>query len=183
MAADGSTILYVMREVAEELGNRLRARLAEQPRLTTALSVLATVICLVIIARLVFWLFFSSPAIPLGLVRGSVTLNGQPLARATVEFTPQKGGPSYGKTDTRGFYELAYLPGKEGAMVGEHIVRITTYDWITLNNGSKSELPEQVPARYNAESELRASVSPGSQKIDWELSGSVTPPDKAIPRL
>ena len=169
MAARGSDILIILRAIAEELANRFRARLAEQPRLTAALGMLVTAIGLVIIARIFFWLFFSSPAIPLGTVAGQVTLNGSPLSAATVEFTPAVGSPSYGVTDSSGRYTLSYLPGKPGAALGEHTVRITTYNWITHSNGSKQEIPERVPERYNSASTLTATVEGGSQQFDWPL--------------
>lgn len=91
------------------------------------------------------------------------------LPAATVEFTPVEGSPSYGLTDSGGRYELAYLPGKPGAALGEHTVRITTYDWVTHSNGSKEEIPERVPARYNAASSLTAELAPGAQRLDWQL--------------
>jgi len=169
MATSGGEILSILRGIGEELIDRLRNRLAEQPRLTAALGTLVTAIALAIAARLFLWLFFSSPVTPLGLVSGRVTLDGQPLADVTVEFTPAEGGPSYGLTDGRGRYKLAYLPGQEGATVGEHTVRLTTYNWVTHDDGTKEEVPERLPARYNVDSQLRATVAGGSQTIDWEL--------------
>jgi uncharacterized transporter YbjL len=169
MGASGSDILIIIRAIAEELVNRFRARLEEQPRLTTALGMLVTAIGLVIVARIFFWLFFSSPAIALGTVTGQVTLNGSPLAAATVEFTPASGSPSYGITDSSGRYSLSYLPGKYGATLGKHTVRITTYNWITHSNGSKQEIPERVPERYNTASTLTATVEAGAQQFDWTL--------------
>ena len=169
MASSGSDILIIIRAIAEELVNRFRARLAEQPRLTTALGMLVTAIGLVVVAKIFFWLFFSSPATPLGTVTGQVTLNGSPLSAATVEFTPAVGSPSYGVTDSSGRYTLSYLPEKPGAALGQHTVRITTYNWITYSNGSKREIPERVPERYNAASTLTATVEAGSQQLDWKL--------------
>ena len=55
----------------------------------------------------------------LGTVAGVVTLDGQPLANATVEFIPTDDGEtrsSYdGTTDASGRYELYFSAGKAGA--------------------------------------------------------------------
>ena len=41
-----------------------------------------------------------------GVVTGKVTLNGDPLPNADVEFQPEEGSPSYGMTDEKGRYDL-----------------------------------------------------------------------------
>jgi hypothetical protein len=99
----------------------------------------------------------------LGFVEGTILLDGKPLAEADVEFQPQDGSPSYGTTDSSGHYELAYTPGKQGAMVGKHVVLITTYKEL----GGDRFLEERLPERYHSESELTAEVEPGSQTIDF----------------
>ena len=112
----------------------------------------------------------------LGRVSGAVTLDGQPLPKATIEFQPQAGSPSYGITDERGRYELMYLPDKPGAELGRHVVRVTTYDWVTNPDGSKTEIPERVPPSYNVDSTLAFEVERGSQTIDLELHGGLSAP-------
>jgi hypothetical protein len=105
----------------------------------------------------------------LGRVSGVVTLDGQPLPRATVEFQPKDGSPSYGITDEQGRYQLRYRRNQPGAEVGPHVVRVTTYDWLTNPDGSRTEIPEQVPPAYNVHSTLSFEVKRGSQRIDLEL--------------
>jgi len=105
----------------------------------------------------------------IGRVSGVVRLDGQPLPKATVEFEPESGSPSYGITDEGGGYELMYLPDKPGAEVGKHVVRVTTYDWITNPDGSKTEVSERVPPQYNVDSILTFEVNTGSQIIDLDL--------------
>ena len=68
-------------------------------------------------------------------VQGTVTLDDKPLADAMVEFELDPGDNVYqktsgsisrGKTDANGRYTLKFTYKEEGALVGKHIVRITT---------------------------------------------------------
>jgi len=94
-------------------------------------------------------------------VVGTVTLDGEPLAGAQVEFKPMKGNPSYGTTDERGRYELKYTKDKTGAVVGAHVVRITTQTTVVdPETGTESQIPQRVPAKYNDRSELIRDVKP-----------------------
>lgn len=62
-------------------------------------------------------------------VSGKVTFKGEPLADASVNFTPvggDKGMGSFGKTDASGNYSLELIDGgAAGAAVGEHSVTVT----------------------------------------------------------
>lgn len=161
--------MLVLKELAQEIIRLMQAWAQKRPTVARSLFVLLGCISLVILIRIGGWFFFSPPTIPLGRVNGRIFLNDTPLDNATIEFTPSDGSPSYGLTDERGAYSLMYLPGKNGALTGDHTVRITTYDWITLNDGTKQERPERVPDRYNAHSTLKATVSRGAQQYDWHL--------------
>jgi hypothetical protein len=107
----------------------------------------------------------------LARVSGKVTLNGRPLEGATVEFQPTaKGGsPSSGVTDAEGRYELMYTFEIPGAIPGEHLVSIRTAGTYFDERGNELERPERVPARYNGQTELKRSVEPGKNTIDFEL--------------
>jgi hypothetical protein len=63
-------------------------------------------------------------------VEGRVTLDGQPLANATVMFSPLKAtdpGPFAGTTDAEGRFAMRTpADGRSGAAVGEYMVFITT---------------------------------------------------------
>lgn len=101
---------------------------------------------------------------PLGLVTGTVTLDGSPLADTLVLFTPEgPGRTSQAVTDAAGRYHLAYLRDIAGANVGRHVVRITT---ATEEHGGH----ERLPARYHRRSELVADVQPGDNTIDFPLT-------------
>ena len=103
-----------------------------------------------------------------GYVTGKVTLNGQPLANAEVEFQPVNNQrPSTGNTNNEGVYELSYTAQQKGALVGEHIVRITIGEEDEDEGVSKAVV--EIPAKYNSHSELKRTVKPGTQNMDFEL--------------
>jgi hypothetical protein len=104
----------------------------------------------------------------LGSVTGTVTMDGQPVADASVTFDGANPGepPSLGQTDSAGKYELYYSRGHKGATVGEHAVRISTYGGAADDGEPRKET---IPARYNAKSELKSDVKRGSNKFDFEL--------------
>ncbi len=100
---------------------------------------------------------------PLGRVSGTVRLDGESLANATVLFTPAgQGRTSQGVTDTQGRYELRYLRDIPGANIDQHTVRITT---ACEENGGR----ELLPARYHARTDLEARVVAGRNVFDFEL--------------
>jgi hypothetical protein len=107
----------------------------------------------------------------LAMVKGRVTLNGEPLEGATVEFQPtaEGGSPSYGMTDDDGRYRLMSTFDTAGAMPGEHIVSIRTAGTCFDDQGNEFEREERVPPQYNAQTELRRTVEPGSNRFDFEL--------------
>ena len=94
-------------------------------------------------------------------VTGIVTLDDEPLVGAQVEFNPMQGNPSYGTTYQRGRYELWYTKDKKGAVVGSHVVRITTQTTVVdPETGAESQVAQRVPERYNERSELIRDVRP-----------------------
>ncbi len=104
-------------------------------------------------------------------VRGKVTLNGQPLQGALVEFQPMApgGSPSSGVTDAEGRYELMYTFDKRGAAPGEHLVSIRTGGTRADDSGREVECRECVPAKYNSQTELKRTVEPGRNLLDFDL--------------
>jgi len=106
-----------------------------------------------------------------GEVTGTVTLDGRPLAEATVVFQPAQGSPSYGETDSQGRYRLGYTADKPGAVVGKHRVSITTAR-VKGPPGEEVEVPERVPAEYNSQSEVTREVEPGENVFDFSITTS-----------
>jgi hypothetical protein len=100
---------------------------------------------------------------PLGRVSGTVTLDGETLANATVRFTPVgPGRTSEGTTDAEGRYQLRYLRDIPGANIDHHTVRITT---ASEANGGR----ELLPPRYHSHSQLEARVVAGTNGLDFAL--------------
>ncbi len=100
---------------------------------------------------------------PLGRVQGVVTLDGEPLEGALVVFEPiEPARPSRGVTDAAGRYTLVYLRDIEGAVIGEHEVKIGT---------ATEESPvERLPAHYHHATTLTAEVSRGRNEHNFELT-------------
>ena len=107
----------------------------------------------------------------LGLVEGHVTLDGQPLADALVQFVPQggKGVVSVGRTDSDGNYYMMASRTVKGASLGKNLIRITTYE-ILDEGGKQVPVPERVPTKYNSQTELSVTVEPGDNTFDFDLS-------------
>jgi hypothetical protein len=107
---------------------------------------------------------------PLGTVKGVVTLDGEPLAEANVTFAPTEGGrTSTAVTNSDGSYELNYTTKDKGAKVGEHTVRVSTFQQGGDEPDSPKGVPEKVPKKYDTEP-LVHDVSAGENVIDIELT-------------
>jgi hemoglobin len=90
-----------------------------------------------------------------GEVAGTVTLDGKPLAGATVAFHPDKGDPITAKTQEDGTYKVgAVKAGRYRVTVSKEV-------------GGK----QLIPARYSdpAKSTLEAEVKKGKQPLNFEL--------------
>jgi len=114
----------------------------------------------------------------LGSVSGTVTLDGKPLAHASIAFQPmgdkvETGLGSFGKTDANGRYTLQLVDASAaGAVVGKHRVAISAYadDKFDPKDDSKRSPPNKVPAKYNLNSELTFEVRPGANEANFELT-------------
>ncbi len=105
----------------------------------------------------------------LGRVTGTVAIDGRPLANTMVTYKPLSGArPSAAMTDGQGRYELIYSRDAKGAVLGEHVVEISTFNEI-MGDDTTEIIPETVPARYNVQSELTATVERRANVIDFNL--------------
>ena len=107
----------------------------------------------------------------LGQVSGKVTLDGEPLADARIEFSPTlQGSISNGRTDENGEYSLMFSRSVAGASLGENLVRISTHDVGFDPSKGEFSIPERVPAKYNRNSQLKVVVESGKNRHDFDLS-------------
>jgi hypothetical protein len=114
----------------------------------------------------------SKNEIDLSQVTGVITLDGQPLESAQIEFTPEAGRISIGTSDAAGRYHLRYTNERNGALHGKHKVSITTALPPVQEEGAPwtKGRKELLPARYNSKTELTAEVKPGKNDINFELT-------------
>jgi hypothetical protein len=116
----------------------------------------------------------AKPDIPLGQVTGRVTWKGNLLPNALVAFEPEKGRGSYGRTDASGNYALSYRGQPWGAVIGSHVVRITTQQLLNEEADKEGGAPdisaEILPPQFNRRSTLTAEVSAGTNTINFDLS-------------
>jgi hypothetical protein len=113
----------------------------------------------------------------LGTVSGVVTLDGQPLPNAVVNFTPTgEGRPSTAETDEEGRYSLIYLQGVDGAIVGEHVVSVELIMSDEMDDlpDDPSEMTEEQKAMPRlpesaADSSIRKEVKSGDNEINIAL--------------
>jgi hypothetical protein len=111
-------------------------------------------------------------------VSGKVTMDGKPLAKVSVVFSPIPkqgseiaGNTAGGETDENGQYTLkTSTPDglKEGAQIGKHKVRISLQE--TRGEGDRSVTREKLPKKYNEQTTLTADVTAGGPPIDFPLT-------------
>lgn len=91
---------------------------------------------------------------PLGVVSGTVTLDGAPLAGAAIVFAPKAqavdAGSSSGKTGMDGKYTLEFGSSRKGAYLGDHSVI--------------------VEHKNHFQTDLTATVKEGKNSIDFSLT-------------
>ncbi|MCA9003919.1 MAG: Ig-like domain-containing protein [Planctomycetaceae bacterium] len=136
--------------------------------------------------------------VKLAPVSGVVTMDGKPLADVVVIFSPDKGNPSSGRTDSSGKYTLLFKENAKGALLGPHRISIITGGPVPTQNsdddgGISQTLPietfrgendgvaaiklpkdtfkkDPIPERYNTKSELKKEVVDGKNSFDFELT-------------
>jgi hypothetical protein len=102
-------------------------------------------------------------------VTGTVTLDGRPVRGLEVRFEPKDpaiGTTAIGYTQADGTYRLHYPGDKTGAPAGEYTVHISGGE----SGGEDDMPPVRVARKYNSASELSATVKPGSNTFDFEVT-------------
>jgi hypothetical protein len=116
-------------------------------------------------------------------VSGKVTLNGKPLAHASVMFQPvgkpgsiEGGEGAAGRTNENGEFSLKSSTGKSGAIVGEYHVSISALDAVVGEHDGRPPRggwprTDKIHSRYNSKTELTFTVlSGGTDKADFGLT-------------
>lgn len=111
-------------------------------------------------------------------VTGKVTMDGKPLAKVNVIFSPLPqpgsniaGNTAGGMTDENGQYTLkTSTPDgmKDGAQIGKHKVSISLQE--TWGDGDRSRTREKLPKKYNEQTTLEADVTGDGKPIDFPLT-------------
>ena len=115
----------------------------------------------------------SSPSYELAPVSGVVTLDGKPLAGASVAFQPRGNSSeprptSVATTDDQGKYSLSVISSsREGAVVGDHLVWLSTSSGGAVDDAGRGGV-ERVPLKY--QSGIKFSVPPGgTNRANFDL--------------
>ncbi|MDA0832489.1 MAG: carboxypeptidase-like regulatory domain-containing protein [Planctomycetota bacterium] len=117
-------------------------------------------------------------------VKGTVTLDSQPLANVKVSFVPveKEGRGAFGKTDASGNYSLTTMKPNDGALPGEYKVLVlpdTADDGVAGydptkdidSKGTAGEGTAKIPEAYRSleKTTLKATVTTSPNSIPLEL--------------
>lgn len=108
-------------------------------------------------------------------VEGMVTLNGQPLEEGYIEMGPMAGqsGTATGGKIVAGAYSIRVSPGE--MVVGiraQKVVQISPEEQTADEkaHGVTERMENLIPDKYNNRSELRCTVSPGKNTVNFDLT-------------
>ena len=107
-------------------------------------------------------------------VEGTILLGDSPLELAAVTFIAEAAGDDpaeqaevgFARTDADGRFVILGSGGQPGLPAGAYRVRVSTLE---EDDYGIVTVPERVPARYNAQSELRIDVAADSGPFDFVL--------------
>ena len=110
-------------------------------------------------------------------ISGRVTLDGQPLANATILFECPDKTFSYGQLDDGGNYTLMFNSEKRGVLPGPKIVRIKTgkaeeepiAELKEKINRLRPDKKSSIPACYGSRSTLAVIVGNNSRTLNFDL--------------
>lgn len=99
-------------------------------------------------------------------VTGSVSYKGQPLARGTITFSPEKGRPSGGDIENGKIANVTTFSPNDGVAVGKYRVAIAA-----LDKPGEMTAKWLIPERYGdvAKSGLTAEIKNGENVLSFEL--------------
>lgn len=111
-------------------------------------------------------------------IQGQITINGQPLESAEIQFLPMNSasGEHVGAVVTQGRYTIE---NTDRAKEGEYQVQIRAFRssgkkvWDGMGDGKTKNMVEDfsqfIPNRYNDASELKVTLRPGDNNFSSDL--------------
>jgi hypothetical protein len=116
------------------------------------------------------WGCSSEPA--QGTVKGSVTLDGQPLESGMINFVSADASvPTAEATITAGKYEAFVPPGEKRVEIRAPKVTGKQKMYDTPDSPTVDVVTELLPPKYNIDSTLTMTVEDGEQEKSFELTG------------
>jgi hypothetical protein len=132
-------------------------------------GLLRVVVCAAVIALGLIWPGCSrGPAT--GTVVGDITLDGQPLSKGHLEFTPVDGQGQTGGAIIEGGKFIATVPvAKMQVKIRSPKVIGKRKAYDTPEAPWEDELAEALPAKYNDRSDITLEVQRGRQEVRYDL--------------
>ena len=93
---------------------------------------------------------------------GTVSLDGEPVAQASLMFIPDSGRPASGNTNTNGAFELSSYGGNDGLPAGNYRVTVTK---LVLKDKYQKQLK-----KLDTQAEKAAESDEASEAVDVEFS-------------
>jgi hypothetical protein len=109
----------------------------------------------------------------LGVVSGTVTIDGQPVSGGIISFVPAEGSGTPATSNIEsGKYEVRMIAGKKFVQISApHVVgKRKEYEGPDAPLVEITE--ERLPPKYNSQTELTFEVKSGVNKQDWNLSSA-----------
>ena len=105
-----------------------------------------------------------------GAIKGTVTLDGQPLATGRILFVAvDQGSPSAEAAITAGAFEALVPPGEKRVEIRAPKVTGKKKMYDTPDSPTVDTVVELLPAKYNVNSELTMSVDGTAQEQNFDL--------------
>jgi hypothetical protein len=107
-----------------------------------------------------------------GTVKGTVTLDGQPLASGLINFVAvDASAPTAEATITAGQYEAVVPPGEKRVEIRAPKITGKRKMYDTPDSPTVDVVTELLSPRYNVDSTLTMTVGEGEQEKSFELTG------------
>lgn len=101
-----------------------------------------------------------------GIVTGTVSLDGQPIASGNIRFDPADGHTATADAAiTDGKFSATVPPGEKRISIRAPKVVGKKKAYETPDSPTVDLTEEMIPKRYNAQTELKTTIKPGTQEM------------------